>query len=257
MKYSYHYSKSDEVKFEKFISQLEEEFGGERSAWGIRGGAIDLVTAFEVIIGPLALVTAKTIVGKYLDGLLNTDAIKAVGTRHRQKILALSQSGAAEIRSLCQKINLMMGSGLADAFHGDELAITLILPIENLACYIVLNQEGVDAQSLDVIPDAINLLLELKISGAIPNDAHTSQLFFDVESNSWRYLFIPSSEGFGQHIDRFIDLKNGVILPVKNRLEFIDRFHPSTNDRLKFLVSPFRDEIMTINKSIILDHNLI
>lgn len=243
MNYSYHYSKNDEVKFEKFISQLEEDFGGERSPWGIRGGAIDLVTTFEVIIGPLALVTAKTIVGKYLDGLLNTDAIKAVGIRHRQKILALSKSAAAEIRHLCQKLNLMMGNGLVDTLRGDELAVTLILPIENLTCYIVLNQEGVKAHSLEIIPDAINLLLELKMSGAIPEDARIAQLFFDAQSNFWRYLFIPSNEGFGRHIDRFIDLESGVVLPVKDKLEFIDRFHPSANDRLKFLVSPFRDEI--------------
>lgn len=241
MKYSYHYAKSDEARFEQFLSQLENDFGGERSPWGIRGGAIDLVTAFEVIIGPLALVTAKTIVGKYLDGLVNTDAIKAVGIRHRQKILALSQSAATEMRHLCKKLDLMMKNGLTAAFRGNELAVTLILPIENLTCYIVLNQEGVETQSLEIIPEAVNRLLELKMSGAIPEDAHSSQLFFDPESKFWRYLFIPSNQGFGQYIDRFIDLKTGIVFPVKNKQEFIDRFNPSWNDRLKFLVSPFRD----------------
>ena len=77
--------------------------------------------------------------------------------------------------------------------------------------------------------------------GFVASDAHTSQLFFDFESGSWRYLFIPTNEAFGHHIDRYMNLENGKTLLLSSNQQFIERFGPSVEDQLKFLVSPFRE----------------
>ena len=182
MNYTYHYSQKDAERFEKFLSELEGNFGGQRTPWGVRGGAIDLVTAFEVAVqwGPLALI-AKTVVGKYLDGLLNTDSFKNVGTSHRRQIMALSQRATDTLRSLCEKLSTMARNGLNGVARDGELAVTLILPIENLSCYVVINQEGVDDQALELISEAVDRVVQLKSFGAIPDDAHTAQLFYDVD----------------------------------------------------------------------------
>lgn len=240
--YSYSYSQRDGERFEPFLSELETEFGGKRVPWDIRGGAIDLVTAFEVVVGWEALsFVAKAIVGKYLDGLLNTDAIKKVGANHRQEIISLSKSTATALRGLCDRLSAMVQNGLDGKALNSDLAVTLIFQIEEISCHVAVNQHGLDNRAVELIPEAIDRVVQLKSIGYIPRDAHTSQLFFDSESGSWRYLFIPTNEGFGSHIDRYMNLEDGETSLLSGNREFIERFSPSHEDKLKFLVSPFRE----------------
>ena len=240
--YSYSYSQQDGERFEPFLSALEAEFRGKRIPWGIRGGAIDLVTAFEVAVGLKAIsFVEKAIVGKYLDGLLNTDAIKKVGANHRQQIISLSKSATNSLRGLCNRLAVMIQNGLDGMALNSDLAVTLIFQIEDLSCYVVVNHHGLDKRAVQLIPEAIDRVVQLKIIGFIPSDAHTSQLYFDSESGSWRHLFIPTNQGFGNHIDRYMNLEGGETSLLSSNLEFIERFSPSYEDKLKFLVSPFRE----------------
>jgi len=242
MGYSYYYPQKDAQRFESFLSELESEFGGRRVPWDIRGGAIDLVTVFEVVVGWEALsFIAKSIASKYLDGLLNTDAIKKVGATHRQQVVSLSKKAIDALRGMCSKLSTVIQNGLDGMSINRDLAVTLRFQIDDLSCYVVVNQDGVDHQSFDSIPKAIDRLVQLKSLGFVVDDAHTSQLFFDFETGYWRYLFIPTNEAFGHHIDRCIDLENGEILLLSSNQEFIERFSPSVEDQLKFLISPFRE----------------
>jgi hypothetical protein len=72
-------------------------------------------------------------------------------------------------------------------------------------------------------------------------DTLAFQLFFDATSCEWVYLFVPSSEGFGHHINRYVDLRNQEVRQVSSQSEFLRLFQPASEDELKFLVSPFRD----------------
>ncbi len=240
--YSYGYSQQDGERFEPFLAELEAQFGGKRVPWSIRGGAIDIVTVFEVVVGWKAVsFVAKTIVGKYLDGLLNTDAIKKAGANHRQEIISLSKSAITTLRDLCNKLSVMVQNGLDGIALNSDLAVTLIFQIEDLSCYVTVNQRGLKNLAVSFIPEAIDRVVQLKSIGFIPHDAHTSQLFFDSDSGSWRYLFIPTNEGFGKYIDRYVNLENGEISSLSGNQEFIERFSPSHEDKLKFLISPFRE----------------
>lgn len=240
--YSYRYSQRDGERFEPFLSELEAEFGGKRVPWGIRGGAIDLVTAFEVVVTWEALsFVQKAIIGKYLDGFLNTDVIKKVGANHRQEINLLSKSATNALRGLCHRLSVMVQNGLDGIALNSDLAVTLIFQIEDLSCHVAVNQYGLDNRAAELIPEALDRVVQLKSIGFIPRDAHTSQLFFDSESSSWRYLFIPTNEGFGNHIDRYINLEDGETSLLSGNREFIEQFSPSHEDKLKFLVSPFRE----------------
>lgn len=240
--YSYCYPQKDAERFEPFLSELEGEFGGKRLPWGVQGSAIDLVTVFEIGVGwKVSSPIVKAIVGKYLDGLLNTDAIKKVGANHRQRVISLSKKARGTLRALCNRLSIMVQNGLDGVGMNSDLAVTLHFQIDDLSCYVVVNQYGIDHHALEHIPQAIDRVVQLKTIGFMPSDAHTSQLFFDFDTGSWRYLFVPTNAAFGHHIDRYIDLKSSETLFLSSNREFIERFSPSYEDQLKFLVSPFRE----------------
>ena len=95
--------------------------------------------------------------------------------------------------------------------------------------------------ALEMLPAAIDRIVALYVAGAIPADAHSSQLFYDNNSASWAVLFIPTNDGFGHHIDRYIDLIDGTVHLVIDNNEFVRLFQPFAVDKLKFLVTPFPD----------------
>jgi hypothetical protein len=74
------------------------------------------------------------------------------------------------------------------------------------------------------------------------NTANIVQLFPDIATSTWRYLFAPSQAGFGHHIDQYVDLSDGTLHRVSSPADFIRRFSgPSgDSDDLKYLVSPTR-----------------
>jgi len=67
------------------------------------------------------------------------------------------------------------------------------------------------------------------------------QLYFDLRSRTWKYLFIPTSYGFGRWIDRYVDLDDEEIHIVSSQEEFIELFNLSSVDKYKFIINPYEE----------------
>ena len=74
---------------------------------------------------------AKGIAGKYLEGLLNTDAIKKVGANHRQQVVALGKKSTDALRGMCNRLAVMVQNGLDGIGMNRDLAVTLHFQIDD------------------------------------------------------------------------------------------------------------------------------
>ncbi|MCJ7588691.1 MAG: hypothetical protein MUQ00_12440 [Candidatus Aminicenantes bacterium] len=53
--------------------------------------------------------------------------------------------------------------------------------------------------------------------------------------------FIPSTQAFGNYIDRYFNIRDGKFYIIKSPEEFIDKFNADDRDDFKFPMSPKRD----------------
>lgn len=237
------YRKSEEDDLDAFLSNVQNEVGGDRKPYFSKHGALDLVSFLEISIILIAGVSLRPVIQKYFEGLLNADSLKKLGEEHRKQIAAWF----AEVEDSLSKMVDAVHSHLSlihtsFTFHGKEEAITLEIPTDAGSLYVVLNHKNVSPILLKNLPKGIVSAIRFIYESGFRDETVAFQLYYDRESQEWAYLFAPSIQGFGNYIDRYVDLRNNRIESVSSPLEFSKLFQPSVEDEFKFLVSPFRSD---------------
>jgi hypothetical protein len=237
----YSYRTGEEGTLGPIIEAVESECGGRRAPYGSRSGAIDLVSFLEICVSFVAGVGLRKALESYLVGLLRTESAKKLGERHRE---AIGRWLVGVERSL-QRLGAVLRDRVIGKFsfprlNGKEQPLALCIPLGRVTCFVVVNQSRVAQEALDWLPDAVVRVLRLAAERGLPSDATVVQLFYDVASKRWRYLFVPTARGFGHFIDRVIDVDTGREVIIGSAEEFIELANVKSEDGLKLLVDPFR-----------------
>lgn len=239
-KITYSFDKNDESKLGPLLAELENKLGGERKPYCMRAGALDIVTVLEIMLS----VTIAVPISKYFEGLFLGDEAKEIGIKHRKQIQRWFSKLNSEIKNIVKTGQLLLRNRFVDVslLIGGEGAIVVVVPLGSVYLYAILNHtfipEGAKRNLSKGLFDAVKFLL----THSIPENTVALQLYFDRISGRWKYLFVPTNKGFGNWIDRYIDLDTGQIHLVKTRKQFFSLFEPEPRDEYKFLVSPFREE---------------
>lgn len=231
----YSYRKSNEKTLLPLLEDLESELGGSKNPYAAIFGAIDLVTVVEIAAGFTAAAALKPLVQKYFEGLLNADAIKVLGEEHRKEILAWLKQVEADIDFLVTKAT---GSLRKAASYPDEEAVALRFQTGDGEMYVVLNHDDMSSDILANLPKGIVKALQF-LSEIGLQDGIAFQLYFSKEATEWVYLLAPTAEGFGNYIDRYVDLRDNSVRYISSVEDFLQMFGPPEEDKYKFLVSPF------------------
>jgi hypothetical protein len=237
----YRFSSGDEAALAKALSALEAELGGQRRPWGIRAGAIDLVTFLEFVIIFVASATFGEILKNYLAGLVGAEKTKKLGEHHQEIILKWLGDVKESLHQLISSVKHRFHEGLrASRFEGMEKPIAIRIGLGQLECYIVLNGQNVSDDALDNLPGAVTKMMQFVAESGLPKDAIALQLCLDPNSNEWRYLLAPSPQAVSKFVDRVIDLSTGQILILHSREEFIKLLGATKTEGIKFLIDPYR-----------------
>jgi hypothetical protein len=239
---NFKYSRSEETDLDEFLRALQGEIGGERSPYFAKSGGLDLVSFLEVSALFIAGVATKPLIQKYFEGLLNADYLKELGEEHRGQIV----EWFSEFETALSNVISAVHSNLhlihtSFTLSGHDEAITLELPTDFGILYVVLNHRNLSPKLLKNLPkgivSAIRFIYEIGFRDAAP----AFQLYYDEATEEWPYLFAPSTEGFGNYIDRYADLRDSRVEFIPSGMEFNRLFRPTVEDEFKFLVSPFRN----------------
>lgn len=236
------YQQSGEKDLEAFLSELQDEVGGERNPYSSRKGAIDLVTFLSIVATFVIVPTLQSAVQKYLEGLLDFDGLKDLGEAHRKQIFIWFQRIGNEVLRLVRAVQekqLLIRKPFT--FQQKEEALALEIPTKFGNTYIVLNHKYISSTLLENLPRAVVTAIRYLHENLPLEEAIVFQLYYDASSQDWIYLFAPTTQGFGHYIDRYIDLRTQQIKLVSSRSEFIKLFQPASEDELKFIISPFRE----------------
>lgn len=238
---TYSYRKSENADLEELINLFENSIGGIRKPYGIRAGAIDLVTMFEIVIPFTTGIAINTILKKYFEGLLNADELKKLGEKHRSEITGFYKKVRSNLKKIIFPIiNSPKNIFPCYTFQGAEKAAAIRVEFGAVECFIVLNNTSINKELINKIPAALTSLIHTIITYGLPEETHVLQLYYDKDERDWRYLFMPTVNGFGNYIDRYVDLKTGELVYLNRPEDFFNTFLPDIRDRYKFLVDPYR-----------------
>ena len=238
---SIRYKRSEENALEECLLGLEEEIGGDLTPCQDRPDHLDLCNALELTLSFKVDALSHPWLARYFAGALSADAIRQMGELQRSAIQEWEAKLKEELGRMLASFQELTDAGVARLTHeGRERAITLSFALPKAECYVVLNHHGMERQLFATLPLGIMRVLECACEGRLPGDASALQMYFDAKTRAWRFLFAPTNLGKTHSINRYIDLENGQTLLVPSRDGFIKRFHPSPEDDLKFLLSPFR-----------------
>lgn len=236
----YVYRKSEEEELEETIGRLQEQLGGNRKPYHSRHGAIDLVSFLELLIIFTAGISVKPVLQKYFEGLLNADGLKKIGESHRKEItewfLKLEKDIFQILDALHSSLSVLHTSF---TFDGNEEAVVLEIPTYSGLLYVTLNHRDITPKLIKNLPEGIIKAVRFLCEKGFSGDTMVLQLYFDKQLQQWVYLLAPTVEGFGNFIDRYVDLRDGEIRYLASQSEFIQTFNPAPEDTLKFLVSPY------------------
>lgn len=238
---TYSYRKSEETDLEVLINHFENSVGGMRNPYGMRAGAIDLVTIFEIVIPFTTGVAVTPILKKYFEGLFNADKLKNLGEIHRNEIAGFYNKVRSNLKQIVSPIINSPGTIFPSyTFQGVEKSAALRVEFGGIECFVVLNNASMNEGLINKIPEAVTSVIHMLMDYGLPEETHVLQLFYDREKSNWRYLFMPTTRGFGNYIDRYVDLQTGELVHLNRPEDFVKTFLPDIQDRYKFLVDPYR-----------------
>jgi hypothetical protein len=234
------YGTRDENTLLPALRDMERKLGAERRPYAMRAGAIDLVSVVEIAV---TFVVLHVVVAKYLEGFLGTSELEKAGQAHREAIARWFSGVEEDIsRVVTESAALFTAQITTTSNDHFDRAVVLLIPFRGKSLYICLNHRGVTPQLISRLPGAIARVMRLINDGALPNDGiGILQLYFDAANQDWRYLFVPTDEGFGHWIDRYVDMETNRTIRVASPKDFIDAFRIEPRDQYKFLVNPFRE----------------
>ncbi|MFA4987113.1 MAG: hypothetical protein WC712_11045 [Candidatus Brocadiia bacterium] len=238
----YAYSSRNSVILDAALTALQKEIGGHRRPWGLRSGALDLVTFLELTLIFVASNTLPEYVKSYLAGLMGVEEAKKLGEKHRGKILPWLDEVRQRLQLFVASAEKRFREGLeAGEFEGTEMPIAICIELGQHPCFIVLNGRHVTHNSLERLSHDIVRMFRYIAEVGLPEESTVLQLCLDPVSQDWRYLLVPSHRAFGQYVDRIIDLSTNRLFAIHSAKEFVELLDVSQADRYQYLVNPFRD----------------
>jgi hypothetical protein len=240
---TYRFSAFSKNQLDPILQLLEAKTPARRESWELRAGAIDLVTVLEIAVGFVAAVAVKPIVAEYFKGLFNADELKELGQEHRIAAERLASAVRSKLKEIVSNVSAVFDSRpICLNLREPEDAIALVIEYGPCPCYVVLNHARMTEALAADLPDAVIRVMEYLWANGLPDGARCLQLYFDEHDQVWRYLFVPTSRGFGRFIDRYIDLHTRQVHTLTSRSMFVHRFQPSVRDKHKFLIDPYTPE---------------
>lgn len=219
----------DEVRC---IARNHGDLSEER--WGIRAGAIDLVTVLEVI----GVFVGMKILDGFVEGLVGKDIFEEIGKKLRK--------GAFELTDKLREFFLDFYENAVSKNKDRYGAFVLVEYINDFSLYVVLNHKRMTSNLMEKLPEAIALSIIVTANIDIEDDhPRIIQLYPNFETESWDYILMPTTQAFGKYIDRYFDLKDRTLYLLSSPDEFIKQFNPDDKDDFKFLISPNRDHDMS------------
>jgi hypothetical protein len=220
----------DEINQILFISQKYGRVEVEK--WGIRGGAIDLVTYLEIVFGySVVRAVTKPIVEGYLKGLMGETFFKNIGERHQ---LLFSD----EIEHLKNYLKAFYDVFIAKKTMNTQ-SIAIVENVEDCMLYVTLNSHSVSEKLQNHLADALVrtfALISLKLIET--TDPKVIQLYPNFDTQEWDYLFIPTINAFGKYIDRYYCFSENKIYSINSASEFIEKFQITDIDEYKLIINP-------------------
>jgi len=210
------------------ISKKHGKFS--EKTWGMRAGAIDLVTILE-IVG--VFVGMKAIDG-FVEGVIEKDWFTKLGRKTRNIVSIKLQDFSSYLSELFDKVI----RNNRDRYG----AIAIIEYVDDVTLYVVLNHRRMNIELISSLPFAIAKVVREITLNRLPEDSSKIvQLFPNFKTGSWDYLFVPSTKAFGQFIDRYFDLRDEQYHIIDSPREFREHFLPHDRDIFKFIITFNRD----------------
>ena len=238
---SYVFQASEEKDLNDFLAELQTDVGGNKSPYSFRKGAIDLVSFLGIVVAFAIVPTLQSAIQKYLEGLLSLDDLKNLGEDNRKQIFRWLQNIEYRVSRLVREIQAKQFLiKKTFAFQRKEEALALEIPTKFGTIYIVLNHKYASPAILENLPSGLIAAIRYLHENPSLEEAVVFQLYYDINSQQWAYLFAPSLYGLGRHIDRYVDLRTQEVKQISSQSEFARLFQPASEDEFKYLVSPFR-----------------
>ena len=236
----YSFADSNSARLDAVLAELEKEIGGKRAPCRIRGGAIDVVTFLEITLTWVVSTTLSQLFKKYIEGLLDADSVKKMGESHRAELKNWYSTVESQINSIVDSVERVRSITPIFTFQDHEECLALVFGLPNGAsCYVVLNHPRMSSAMLKRIPQAVVNTLRYAIEDGLPADVRSAQSYYDRDTDSWPYLFIPTIDGFGSFVDRYVDLESRHVHTLLSADEFLLKFSPDEGERLQFVTSPW------------------
>ena len=235
----YSFADCNSARLAAVLARLEREIGGKRAPYWKRGGAIDLVTYLELTLTWVVGITLSQLFKKYAEGLLDADSFKKMGESHRVELRNWYSTVENQINSIIDSVERIRSITPIFTFQDHEECLALVFGLPNGArCYIALNHCRMSSTMLKRIPQAVVNTLRYAIEDGLPEDVRVAQLYYDQGTDSWPYLFIPTLDGFGNFVDRYVDLESRHVHTLLSADEFLLKFCPDEGERLQLIISP-------------------
>lgn len=195
-------------------------------------GAIDLVSFVEISFGTYFIkLIAKPILESYMKGIINEDFFQNLGSKHRKKMLNKSSK-------LIPYLNDLYAHFIIDKKNLQE-SISIVEHFENFSLFVSLNEEKMTEDLLSKFPEALCKTYSIITLGLLElEDPNCVQLYPNFDQETWDYLFIPTSAGFGKYIDKYYSFKDNKIHFISSASEFIERFNITDLLEYKLLINP-------------------
>lgn len=199
-------------------------------SWGARGGAIDLVTVLEVV----GIFVGTKILDGLVEGLVGKNIFEEIGKKMRKGAFAQVD----KLRMFLVQLFNRAISNNRDRYG----AFALIEYVNDFSLYVVINHKRMNANLIEKLPEAIALAIIITANIDLKDDPPRAiQLYPNFETESWDYIFMPTTNGVGNYVDRYFDIKDKTLYSLSSPTEFIKKFNPDDKDDFKILISANRD----------------
>ena len=211
------------------IRNIAKKYGEvKEDCWGIRYGAINIVSDFEFSVGFLGTYFAGKVLDKIGKELLKNKKVIEFKKYIEKKVKTFDQID--KFKSFLAELYEQIFSKNKEAGK----AFTLIEDFNDFSLYIVINHNQMNKELINKLPEAILLSYTvLEDPNFKKQQQKTLQLYPNFQKNTWDYILIPEL-GF-DNITKYFDLNKYKLCELLSYDEYINKFNPNNINHYKLL----------------------
>jgi hypothetical protein len=214
----------------EFLTINSKKFGiTEIRTYSSRFGSLDLDLFIETTLQFYVLRSFES----FAKGFIGEDWLKNLGIESR-KILESEMINAKYFIKAYYEV-------FVKSKNNRKKAVVISEMIEDVTLYAVINHHKITEELLNRLPHALVDTYGRISLGYINVESKTCQLFPDFEDNTWRFLFTPTYEGFGNFIDQYFDFKLNQMIKVESKSDFLEKFDITDEDKYKLIINAMID----------------